>query len=220
MLSLVATVLLAASPASQRPSLLAPEAPASGRHLSARLLVAKAPQDAASQEAAPPDVAPARPSAPPASLPGDAELDARIRELTTQVGLLQSEIRSIDVNFPIGSLVMAYFGYVLTPLALIGIPLIIIGADADNVDDRDTLVHLGTGLTVAGAVGVGLLIAGLVTGYQESNVNRARREELVRERIRLEDDLRDLKARRDARSSLQARRWQPRPTLPLVALSF
>ncbi|MCY1016800.1 hypothetical protein [Pyxidicoccus sp. MSG2] len=214
MLSLLVTVLLAASPASQRPSLLSPEPPTSGRHLSARLLVAQAPQDTA------PDVAPAPPSAPPAALPGDAELDARIRELTTQVGLLQSEIRSIDVNFPIGSLVMAYFGYVLTPLALIGIPLIIIGVDEDNVDDRDTLVNLGTGLTVAGAVGAGLLIAGLVTGYQESSANRARREELVRERIRMEDDLRDLKARRDARSTLQARRWQPRPTLPLVALRF
>ena len=212
MLSLVAAVLLAATPDSPHPSLLAPEA--SGRHLSARLLVAQAPQDEA------PDVAPAPPSAPPASLPGDAELDARIRELTSQVGLLQSEIRSIDVNFPIGSLVMAYFGYVLSPLVLVGIPLLIIGLGEEDDDDRAALVAWGTGLTVTGAVGVGLLITGLVTGSQESNEKRARREELIRERIRLEDDLRDLKARRDARSSLQARRWQSRPTLPLVALSF
>ncbi|NPC85543.1 hypothetical protein HPC49_46060, partial [Pyxidicoccus fallax] len=74
--------------------------------------------------------------------------------------------------------------------------------------------------SVAGAVGVGLLITGLITGSQESSVARARREELVRERIRLEDELRDLKARRDARSTLQARRWQPRPTIPLLALRF
>ncbi len=212
MLSLVAAVLLTAAPASSGPSLLSPEA----RFPSARLLVAQAPQEAA-PEAAPPEA----PSAPPAAPSVDAaELDARIRELTSQVGLLQSEIRSIDVNFPIGSLVMAYFGYVLTPLVLIGIPLIIIGLDADNVDDRDLLVNLGTGLTVAGAVGVGLLVAGLVTGSRESNANRAQREELVRERIRMEDELRELKARRDARSSLQVRRWQPRPTLPVLALRF
>lgn len=42
----------------------------------------------------------------------------------------------------------------------------------------------------------------------------------MRERIRLEDELRDLKARRDARAALQARRWQPRPTLPLLVLRF
>ncbi|WP_164008085.1 hypothetical protein [Pyxidicoccus trucidator] len=215
MLSLVAAVLLTAAPASPSPSPRAAEALLSGRYLSARLLVAQAPPDAPS-EAAPP----APPSEPPAAPQMDPELEARIQDLTSQVGLLQSEIRSIDVNFPIGSLVMAYFGYVLSPLLLIGIPLIIIGLNADDSDDRSTLVGLGTGLSVTGAVGVGLLVGGLVTGSRESSANRARREELIRERIRLEDDLRDLKTRRDARSTLQARRWRPHPTLPLVGLHF
>ena len=207
MLSLVAAVLLAAAPTSSAPSLLAPEPLSSGRHLSARLLT-QAPSETPSE--APP---------PPASQV-DPELDARIRELTQQVALLQSEIRAIDVNFPTGSLVMAYFGYVLSPLILVGIPLIIVGLGEPDDDDQATLLGAGAGLTVAGAVGVGLLVAGLVKGTRESNANRVRREELIRERIRMEDDLRDLKARRDARVTLQARRWQPRPTLPLVAVSF
>jgi|GEM_PF-2116317 hypothetical protein len=215
MLSLVAAVLLTAAPVSPSPSLLAPEAASSGRYLSARLLVAQAPPDAPS-ETAPPAV----PSVPPDAPRMDADLEARIQELTSQVGLLQSEIRSIDVNFPTGSLVMAYFGYVLSPLLLIGVPLLIIGLDESDDDDRAILVGVGTGLTVTGAVGVGLLVGGLVTGSRKSSANRTRREELIRERIRMEDELRDLKTRRDARSSLQARRWRPHPTLPLVSVRF
>jgi hypothetical protein len=206
MVSLVAAVLLAAAPAPTSPSLLRPE---SGPHLSARLLVAQAPPDA-----------PAEAPMPPAEPRVDPELDARIRELTQQVALLQSEIRGIDVNFPMGSLVMAYLGYVLAPMVLLGIPLIVIGLGEEDDDDQATLVGLGAGLSVAGAAGVALLISGLITGTQASKVHRARREELIRERIRLEDELRDLKARRDARATLQARRWQPRPTLPLLVLRF
>lgn len=73
MVSLVAAVLLAASPAPTTPSLLSPE---SGRHLSARLLVAQAPPEA-------PTDAPTPPPEPPV----DPELDARIRELSRQVAL-------------------------------------------------------------------------------------------------------------------------------------
>jgi hypothetical protein len=204
MLPLVAAVLLAVTPTSPSPSLLTPDA---GRHLSARLLVAQAPPDAP-------------PEAPTPAPRVDPELDARINELSQQVALLQSEIRSINVNFPTGSLVMTYFGYVLSPLLLLGLPLVIYGFGAADAGDRAGFLNVGGGLTVAGLVGVGLFVAGLINGSRESNANRARREELVRERIRLEDDLRDLKARRDARSALQARRWQPRPTLPVVALSF
>ncbi|MBZ4415226.1 hypothetical protein [Myxococcus sp. RHSTA-1-4] len=198
MLTLVAAVLLAATPTSPSPSLLSPE---SGRHLSARLLVAQAPPEA------------------PASRV-DPELDARIHELTRQVALLQSEIRGIDVNFPVGSLLMAYFGYVLSPLLLVGIPLIIVGLGEEDDGDQATMIGVGAGLSLAGVAGVGLLVAGFINGTQASNDNRARREELIRERIRLEDELRDLKARRDARTTLQARRWQPRPTIPLLALRF
>lgn len=208
MLSLLAVALLTAVPASSTPSLLAPEAASSSRHLSARLLVAQAPPEAAPE------------AAPPSTLPGVEALDARILELTTQVGLLQSEIRSIDVNFPTGAVVMAYFGYSVSPLLLVGIPLIILGVNEDDAQDRNTLVNWGTGLSIAGAAGVGLLIASLVIGSNQSSDNRVRREELIRERIRMEDELRDLKARRAARADLQARRWQPRPTLPVVALRF
>ncbi|MCP3144198.1 hypothetical protein [Pyxidicoccus xibeiensis] len=208
MLSLVAAVLLAAAPASPSPSLLAPK---SGRHLSARLLLAQAPAEA------PPDA----PVPPPSSgVPTDAELDARIRELATKVALLQSEIRSIDTNWPIGSVVMAYAGYILSPLLLVGIPLIIVGLGESDDDDRSTLVGLGAGLSVGGAVGVGLLVTGIIRGSRVARVNRAHREELIQERIRVEGELSDLKSRRDARSTSPSRRWEPRPTVPLVALRF
>lgn len=134
--------------------------------------------------------------------------------------MLQSEIRTVDTNWPAGSLVMAYSGYVLSPLLLLGIPLIIVGMGSSDDDDAGSLLGLGVGMTVGGVAGVGLLIAGIITGSKEANLNRSRREEMVRERIRLEDELRDVKARRDARGALQTRTWTPRPSLPLVAFAF
>ncbi len=67
---------------------------------------------------------------------------------------------------------------------------------------------------------MGLLIAGVVTGSKQAGINRAHRESLVRERIRLEDELRDVKARRDARGAMQTRQWTPRAGIPLVAFAF
>ncbi len=193
MLSFIAVTLLATTPTSH--SLLTPT---TGRSVSAHLLVAQAPETSHPEE----------------------DLDARIQELTLRVSLLQSEIRGIDTNWPAGSLVMAYSGYVLSPLLLLGIPLILIGLDKSGEDNAGTWLALGAGMTVGGVAGVGLLIAGVVTGAQGASVNRARREELVRQRIQLEDELREVRARRDARGVLQARSWTPRPGIPLVAFAF
>lgn len=206
MLSLVAAALLAAASTSTSHSLLTP---APERPVSARLLVAQSPA-----EEAPDDAGPLSP--PPLA----EDLDARARELTQQIAMLQSEIRSVDTNWPAGSLVMAYSGYVLSPLLLLGIPLIIVGMSTSNEDNAGTLLALGVGLTVGGVAGVGLLIAGVVTGSTQAGINRAHREGLVRERIRLEDELRDVKARRDARGAMQPRQWTPRAGIPLVAFAF
>ncbi|NVJ19381.1 hypothetical protein, partial [Myxococcus sp. AM010] len=135
MLSLVAAALLATASTSTSHSLLTPMAE---RPVSARLL-AQAPAEET------PDVS-GTPTPPP--LPED--LDARARELTQQIAMLQSEIRAIDTNWPAGSLVMAYSGYVLSPLLLLGIPLIIVGMGTSNEDNAGTLLGLGVGLTVGG----------------------------------------------------------------------
>ncbi|WP_415841746.1 hypothetical protein, partial [Myxococcus xanthus] len=133
MLSIVAAALLATASTSTSHSLLTP---VSERPVSTRLLVAQAPAEA-------PDVSGT--STPP-PLPED--LDARARELTQQIAMLQSEIRSVDTNWPAGSLVMAYSGYVLSPLLLLGIPLIIVGMSSSNDDDAGTLLALGVGTTL------------------------------------------------------------------------
>ncbi|MFP2963027.1 hypothetical protein ACLEPN_36010 [Myxococcus sp. 1LA] len=206
MLSLVAAALLATASSPTSHSLLTPSL---DRPVSVRLLLAQAPT-----EVSPDD------SGTPAPPPLSEDLDARARELTQQIAMLQSEIRAVDTNWPAGSLVMAYSGYVLSPLLLLGIPLIIVGMSTSNEDDAGTLLGLGVGMTVGGVAGVGLLIAGIVTGSREASVNRTRREEMVRERIRLEDELRDVKARRDARGAMQTRTWTPRPGIPLVAFAF
>ncbi len=207
MLSLIAVALLATAPTLTSHSLLTPS---EARAVSARLLVAQAPETGRPEVDAPSDTPALR----------QEDLDARARELTLRISKLQSEIRTIDTNWPTGSLVMAYSGYVLAPLLLLGIPLIIYGVSTSNDDNRGALVALGTGLSVGGAAGVGLLIAGITHGSRRAAVNRAHREQLVNERIELEDELRDVKARRDARGALQTRTWTPRPSLPLVAFAF
>jgi hypothetical protein len=218
MLSLVA-VLLAVTPAPSGVSLLSP-APA--RPVSARLLLAQAVP-----ELTPPPASPDAPVSPreqaPEAPPGLSEdLDTRIHDLTLQVTALNDEIRGIDVNWPIGWLVMAYFGYVLGPLLLVGIPLLVFSGLAEDVETHDTVVALGVGLTGVGVAGVGLLVAGLVTGSRTANVNRQRRDDLVRERIRLEDELRGLKREPGSvRAPRQVRRGDiGRGTVPLVAFSF
>src|SRR4051794_40277702 len=72
---------------------------------------------------------------------------SRAGELETRIDALNSQLRSLNTNWPIGSVVAAYFGYGLAPLVLPG----------------------GGLLAVAGIIGTriapGLLIAGLaVTG--------------------------------------------------------
>jgi hypothetical protein len=203
MLPLIA-VLLAATPTAPRPSLLQPEP---GRYLSARLLVAQAHQET--------------PTPPPLPVSEEVDLDARIQVLTRQVGLLNDEIRGISTDWPTSSLVMAICGYVLSPMLLLGVPLMVLSAlastEGDDTGQTESLLAAGLGLTVAGLAGVGLVVGGVVTGVRASSVQRARRSELVSERIRLETELRDLKARRDMP---RTRRWEPRPTVPLLAVRF
>lgn len=72
-------------------------------------------------------------------------------------------------------------------------------------------------LTVTGVVGVVMIFTGFSRGGRIARENKARREALIEEKTQLEAELRDLQARRDG---LRSRQWQPRPSIPLVAVNF
>jgi len=204
MLPLIAALLFA-TPASPRPSLLLPD---SGRSLSARLLVAQASQE------------PLTP--PPLPGQGDVDRDARIQELTRRVGLIQQELNTLELGWPTGTKVMAIAGYAMAPLLLVSLPLIflsIISASelGSESNEPERLLTLGALCAAGGVVGIVMAIVGTITSIRAANVKRDRATALASERIRLEAELRELKARPDMP---RTRRWEPRPTLPLLAVRF
>ncbi|NOK20387.1 hypothetical protein [Corallococcus carmarthensis] len=201
MLSLLAAVLLASAPASPALSLLTPE---DGRALSARLLVAQSP--AVGEQEVP---------FPVSSFP-DGGLDARIHELTQRVGLLQEEIDGIRLGRPRSSKIMTTFGFILAAALLIGLPVMLDGL-LDSGADQELSLILGVPLTIVGVVGVVMIVVGFSRGGRIARENKARRDSLVEEKTRLEAELRDLQARRDG---LRTRQWQPRPSIPLIAVNF
>ncbi|MDY7226937.1 hypothetical protein [Hyalangium rubrum] len=206
MLSLV-VVLLTATPG--QASLLSPVG-AESRPSSVRLLAQATPPAGSEGRSAPGSV-----TSPPPLVNAP---DARIRELTSQVEELNSRIRALDTDWPVGAVVMTYSGYVLSPLLVVGLPLLIIGA-ASTAEIAGTLTAIGAATTIVGGVGVVLLIAGIVTGINASSGARAERQELLRERTRLEDELRELKRRGDA----SVHRWnmeRPAVALTVASLSF
>jgi hypothetical protein len=201
MLSLLAAVLLASAPATSSLSLLTPE---DGSAHSARLLVAQAPESGTQEVPFPATPFP------------DGGLDARIRELTQRVGLLQEEIDGIRPGRPRSSKIMTTFGFILAAALLIGVPAMIVGLSGTR-SERDLGLIVGVPLTAVGVVGVVMVVAGFKRGGRIARENRARRDALIEQKTQLEAELRDLRARRDG---LRSRQWQPRPSIPLVAVNF
>ena len=183
-------VLLAVSPLSGQVSLLEP-APSEVRP-SARLLVAQAPSESR---------------------------EARTRELTREVEEINARLRQTSSNWPLGSLAMTYAGLVLSPLLLVGVPVLLVGLAA-LVPHALVLTTVGAVLTVLGGGGVVLLVVGLVTGLQASERAKVERNELILQRGRLEDELRELKRSGSESSVKPWRDGRAESFIPVAALSF
>ncbi len=164
---------------------------------------------ASSQEESPPAVR---------LLVAQAEEDSReerIRELTREVDALNQRLRGLSSNWPTSALLMSYAGYTLAPLVLPGIPLLIAGLVL-GTELAPIFVTVGAVLSGVGGVGVVLLVAGLVSGFNAVEAARSERGRLIQERERLEDELRALKS---ARPEAEVGRL-PAGSLPVAAFSF
>ncbi|RYZ43477.1 MAG: hypothetical protein EOO71_03195 [Myxococcaceae bacterium] len=215
MLSLVAAVLLASLPASSSLSLVSPAPSFDGRPLSARLLVAQSPTGS-ELELFPPAPFPDRDARDTQEMGTDENLDARIEELSRQVSLLQGEINSIRLGRPTGYKVMTIIGFILAPMLLISLPFLAAGLDTSG-DTGAVLMVAGLIFAVPGTVGVGLIIGGFSGGARAARERKERRDALVQDRALLEEELRDLQARR---AGMRTLRWQPRPAVPLLSVRF
>ncbi len=114
--------------------------------------------------------APLPPRVDPAMAPPDA--------VAASLASLNARIRAVNVNWPTGAVVAAYLGgivlYVAVLSALVLIPLASLTA-------TPLLIMLGVGIA-----GAGLLIGGLVAGSNAAAAARMERDELIREREKLE----------------------------------
>ncbi len=119
--------------------------------------------------------------------------ERRIIELENRIDALNTEIRGINTNWPVGYTLLAYGGYVVAPSGIFGGgAALVYGLVFLSLGDRT----LGTALLVAGGVGllVGLaavaaIIYGFTRGKAVADDARARRDSLVEERLRLQREL-------------------------------
>ena len=122
---------------------------------------------------------------------GEEDIEVRRRELRRRIDELTSQTRSMKTDFPIGALVLSYAGYVLSPFLLIGLGVVAISSAFGG-----SALAVGLALTAIGMAGIVALVVGLVTGFKAQEELRAKREELVNERLRLEEELRSLPSSR------------------------
>lgn len=116
----------------------------------------------------------------------------REAELTREIDLLNSRIRSVSTDWPVGSLIASYFGYGLSPFFLIGALLVPAGLMAGG-SMAGPLLAIGIITAGVGVLGVALLVVGIMTGLSASNQAKAEKAQLVQERERLEAELREVK---------------------------
>lgn len=108
----------------------------------------------------------------------------RALQLQGEIDAINDQLRGLDTNWPTVSIVMAYVGWSISPIALIGLVLMAV--------PFPSVFMVGVVVLVIGLAGVALGIAGLVTGVSAANAAKAERDELIRRRETLQRELRAL----------------------------
>jgi len=154
-----------------------PTAPPGGVHLSA---VAEAMSARLIAQAPPP-----LPVRPMDSVPAGA----REVQLQGEIDAINTQLRGLKTDWPTASVVMAYLGWSISPVALVGLLVLALGASVGI----GTITLIGVVLLVVGLAGIALGIAGVVTGIAGSNAAKAERDELFQRRSALEGELKLLR---------------------------
>jgi len=118
----------------------------------------------------------------------------RERELDRQIYDLNTRIRAISTDWPPLALGLSFAGYIFAPFLLIGAPFLLISTFA--FPGSNVFFVIGVATLITGIVGLGCLIAGILTGVSSQADNNAERERLLDERRQLEEELKILRRSR------------------------
>lgn len=118
-----------------------------------------------------------------------APAGARELELQSQIDGINARLRELKNDWPTVSVVMAYVGWSVSPVALVGLLVLLAGGAVGSA----AVTLVGVVLLVVGLGAVAIGIAGIVTGITASSAAKAEREDLIRQREGLERELKLLK---------------------------
>ena len=115
-----------------------------------------------------------------------APVGARAGQLQSEIDAINTQLRGLKTDWPTVSVVMAYLGWSVSPIILVGL-LVMALAPA-----FPALLLIGIVIVVVGLAGVALGIAGIVTGIAGQNAAKAERDALIQRRGELERELKGL----------------------------
>jgi hypothetical protein len=118
-----------------------------------------------------------------------APAGARELELQGQIDGINARLRELKNDWPTISVVMAYVGWSVSPIALVGLLVMLAGGAVG----APAVTLVGVVLLVVGLAAVAIGIAGIVTGISASSAAKAEREDLIRQREGLERELKLLR---------------------------
>jgi hypothetical protein len=118
-----------------------------------------------------------------------APAGAREVQLQSEIDGINTQLRGLKSDWPTASVVMAYLGWSVSPIALVGLVVLGLG----TLIMTPVVAIVGIVLIVIGLAGVALGIVGIVTGIAGQNAAKAERDELIQRRGELERELKGLK---------------------------
>ncbi|MBL8922972.1 MAG: hypothetical protein JNJ54_29250 [Myxococcaceae bacterium] len=118
-----------------------------------------------------------------------APAGGRELELQGRIDSINSRLRELKNDWPTISVVMAWVGWSVSPIALVGLLVMLAG----GAIGAPVVTLIGVVMLIVGLAAVAIGIAGVVTGITASNAAKSEREELIREREGLERELKTLR---------------------------
>lgn len=141
-------------------------------HQSARLLLVQAP--------------------PPLPMRTNETVAPSMREsqLLAEIDTINDQLRGLKTDWPTVSVVLAYLGWSLSPIALVGLLFLAVGV---GVPGASVVAIVGIGMLVVGLGGVAMGIIGIATGIAASSAAKSERDELIQRRQVLERELKQVR---------------------------
>ncbi|MER2564216.1 MAG: hypothetical protein ABTQ32_26030 [Myxococcaceae bacterium] len=113
---------------------------------------------------------------------------SRQLELQREIDAINDDLRGLKTDWPTVSVVLAYLGFSVSPIALVGLLFMALGSVT-----IPAITIAGVVMLVIGLGGLALGIAGVVTGISASTAATNTRNDLLKQRGELERELKLLK---------------------------